>query len=113
MLKEGCRQLQRYSTFCDNKRNVEWLLKQSLKAFKRIQHRSIFDSTCFNAIEGAGAIHFNIAVQQNRTDVEAVFPGLYMKLNTVIFTAKYGRKHLCVYKGLCDPVLVTHKVFLW
>ena len=29
----------------DNKRNVEWLLKQSLKACKLIQHRFNFDST--------------------------------------------------------------------
>ena len=32
----------------DNKRNVERLLKQSLSAFKLIQHRFNFDSTRFN-----------------------------------------------------------------
>ena len=34
-----------------NKRNVEWLLKQSLNAFKLIQHRFNFHSTCFNKVE--------------------------------------------------------------
>ena len=67
----------------ENKRNVEWLLKQSLNAFKLIQHRLNFDSTCFNTIEGVGTNGLKIAVQQNRTDVEAVFPlvtlGLYLK----------------------------------
>ena len=54
----------------DNKRNVEWLLKESLNSFKLIQHRFNFDSTCFNAVErgeGRGGNRF----QQNRTNVEA------------------------------------------
>ena len=52
-----------------NKRNVEWLLKQSLNAFKLIQHRFNFHSTCFNVVEWGRRDGFNIAVQQNRTDV--------------------------------------------
>ena len=52
-----------------NKRNVEWLLKQSLNAFKLIQHRFNFHSTCFNTVEWGRRDGFNIAVQRNRTDV--------------------------------------------
>ena len=52
-----------------NKRNVEWLLKQSLNAFKLIQHRFNFNSTCFNKVEWGRGDGFNIAVQQNRKDV--------------------------------------------
>ena len=52
----------------DNKRNVEWSLKQRVNAFKLIQHRFNFDSTCFNTVEkgggGCGGVgkSFNIAV---------------------------------------------------
>ena len=37
----------------ENKRDAEciWLLKQSFKAFKLIQHRFNFVSICFNAVE--------------------------------------------------------------
>ena len=35
----------------ENKRNIEWLLKQNLNAFKLIQHRFNLDSTCFNTVE--------------------------------------------------------------
>ena len=34
----------------DNERNVEQMLKQSLNAFKLIQHRLNFDSTSFNPV---------------------------------------------------------------
>ena len=40
-----------------------------------VSHRFNFDSTCFNAVERV-ATGFNIAVEQNRTDVEAVCSGL-------------------------------------
>ena len=49
----------------ENKGNVEWLLKQSLNAFN-------IDST---RLKGGGGYSFNIAVQQNRTGAECVFPG--------------------------------------
>lgn len=52
-----------------NKRNVDWLLKKNLNAFKLIQHRFNFHSTCFNMVEWGRGDGFNIAVQQNRTDV--------------------------------------------
>ena len=52
-----------------NNRNVEWLLKQSLNAFKLIQHQFNFHSTCFNKVVWERGDGFNIAVQQNRTDV--------------------------------------------
>ena len=48
----------------DNKRNVEQILKQSLNAF-------YFDSTSFNAVSSGVENGFNIALQQNRMDVEA------------------------------------------
>ena len=35
----------------ENKRNVEWMLKQSLKAFKLFQHRFNILSTRFNNVE--------------------------------------------------------------
>ena len=35
----------------ENKRNVEWMLKQSLKAFKLFQHRFNILSTPFNKVE--------------------------------------------------------------
>ena len=67
---------------CNNKRNVECLLNQSLNACKLIQHRFNFDSTCFNKAKqglnvgggGGGGEQkvFNVAVHQNRTDVEAM-----------------------------------------
>ena len=53
MLKDGAEANGFYIR--DNKSNVEWLLwKQSLNAFKSIQHRFNLDSTCFNAVEGGG-----------------------------------------------------------
>ena len=38
----------------DNKTNVEWFLKQILNAFKLLQHRFNFDSTCFNTVQRGG-----------------------------------------------------------
>ena len=35
----------------ENKRNVEWMWKQSLKAFKLFQHRFNILLTCFNNVE--------------------------------------------------------------
>ena len=51
-----------FSQLRDDKRNVVWLFKQSLNAFKFFQHRFNFDSTCFNTVE--------------RGDAEAVCAGL-------------------------------------
>ena len=53
----------------DNKKNVEFLLKESLNAFRlvHIQHRFIINLTCFNRVEGR---EWN--VQQNQTDVEVI-----------------------------------------
>ena len=41
-----------HSEYLQNKRNVEWMLKQSLKAFKLFQHRCNILSTRFNNVEG-------------------------------------------------------------
>mgnify|MGYP007058647391 CR=1 FL=1 len=63
MLKERGKWLQlRFNipNILENKRNVERMLKQSLKAFKLFQHR-------FNIL----STRFNIAIQQNGKDVEA------------------------------------------
>ena len=54
MLKERGKRLQlRFNipNIPENKRNVEWMLKQSLKAFKLFQHRFDNVSTRFNAVE--------------------------------------------------------------
>ena len=66
-------------SICENKRTIEWLLKQSLNAFKLIQYR-------FNLFQhgwkgrGLTVLTSLFNVQQNRTDVEgnvkAVCPGL-------------------------------------
>ena len=53
MLKEGGQRASFSFSIRANKRNVEWLLKQSLNAFKLIQHRFNFVSTCFNMVEEA------------------------------------------------------------
>ena len=57
----------------DNKRNVEQMLKQSLNAFKLIQHR-------FNKFQHGFKWVANdfdvIALQQNRMDIEANVEGL-------------------------------------
>ena len=55
----------------ENKRNVEWMLKQSLKAFKLFQHRFNIVSTRFQQCWKGVANAFNTAIQQNREDVEA------------------------------------------
>ena len=55
MLKERGKWLQlRFNipNILENKRNVEWMLKQSLKAFKLFQHRFNILSTRFNNVEG-------------------------------------------------------------
>ena len=75
MLKERDKQLQLYSTFAIKKRNIQWLLKQSLNLFKLIQHRFNFDSACFNTVErggggGGGAVStslFNMLKQTLQT----------------------------------------------
>ena len=54
MLKERGKWLQlRFNipNILENKRNVEWMLKQSLKAFKLFQHRFNILSTRFNNVE--------------------------------------------------------------
>ena len=54
MLKEPGKRLQlRFNipNIPENKRNVEWKLKQSLKAFKLFQHRFDIVSTLFNTVE--------------------------------------------------------------
>ena len=54
MLKEQGKRLQlRFNipNIPENKRNVEWLLKQSLKAFKLFQHRFDNVSTLFNTFQ--------------------------------------------------------------
>ena len=68
---------------CNDKRNGECFLKQSLNTFELIQHRFSFDSSCFNMVEKVGAVvglvaanGFNIAIQQNRTDIEANVEGI-------------------------------------
>ena len=66
----------RFMFFCDNKRNVEQMLKQSLNAFKLIQHRFNFNSTSFKTVSRGVANGFDIALQQNPMDVEAVCSGL-------------------------------------
>ena len=87
MLKEQGKRLQlRFNipNIPENKRNVERMLKQSLKAFKLFQHWFNFASTRFNTFQhvstrfntfqhdGKGVANtFNIAIQQNRKDVEA------------------------------------------
>ena len=52
----------------ENKRSVEWLLKQSLNAFKLIQNRFNFVSTCtFSTVErGEQTVSASGAVQHNR-----------------------------------------------
>ena len=53
MLKERGKRLQlRFNilNIPENKRNVEWMLKQSLKAFKLFQHRFDNISTLFNTL---------------------------------------------------------------
>ena len=57
MLKERGKWLQlRFNipNILENKRNVEWMLKQSLKAFKLFQHRFNILSTRFNNVERGG-----------------------------------------------------------
>ena len=61
---------------CNDKRNGECFLKQSLNTFELIQHRFSFDSTCFNMVERVGAVvgpevanGFNIAIQQNQKPI--------------------------------------------
>ena len=54
----------------DNKRNVEQMLKQSLNAFKLIQHRFNKFQHGFKRVANG----FGIALQQNRMDVEALKP---------------------------------------
>ena len=77
MLKEQGKRLQlRFNipNIPENKRNVERMLKQSLKAFKLFQHWFNFASTRFNTFQHGGkgvANAFNIAIQQNWKDVEA------------------------------------------
>ena len=54
MLKERGKRLKlRFNipNILENKRNVEWMLKQSLKAFKLFQHRFNILSTPFNNVE--------------------------------------------------------------
>ena len=54
MLKERGKRLQlRFNipNIPENKRNVEWILKQSLKAFKLFQNRLDFVSTLFNTFQ--------------------------------------------------------------
>ena len=85
MLKERDKQLQLYSTFAIKKRNIQWLLKQSLNLFKLIQHRFNFDSACFNTVErgggGGGGLAlfsgFNIAIQHVEANVADVGQCLY------------------------------------
>ena len=60
------------------------MLKQSLNAFKLIQHRFSFDSRSFNTVNFKGVENgFDIALQQNRMNVEAnvgaVCSSLYSK----------------------------------
>ena len=77
MLKEQGKRLQLRFTIPnipENRRNVERMLKQILKAFKLFQHWFNFASTRFNTFQHDGkgvANAFNIAIQQNRKDVEA------------------------------------------
>ena len=63
MFKDGGKLPQLY------KRNVEWLLKQSLNTLN-------IDSTCFKTVERGELNGLTIAVPQNRMDVETDFPGL-------------------------------------
>ena len=65
----------------DNKENVEQMSKQSLNAFRLIQHRFNFDSTSFNTVSRGRGTRF----QQNGMDVEAVCSGLYIKTIFSIF----------------------------
>ena len=63
----------------DNKRNVEWLLKQILNAFELIQHRFNLDSTCFNTVKRGRGQKDSTSLfrQQTRTDqVKAICPSL-------------------------------------
>ena len=53
----------------NNKRNVEQMLKQSLNAFN-------IDSTSFKGVANG----FDIALQQNRMDVDTVCSGLYFSV---------------------------------
>ena len=62
----------------ENKRNVEWMLKQSLNAFNLFQHR--FDT--FQLGWKGVAKAFNIPIQQNRKDVEANAETVCLGLNT-------------------------------
>ena len=58
----------------NNKRNVEWMLKQSLDAFKLLQHRFNIVSTRFDTFQLGWKVvanAFNIPIQQNWKDVEA------------------------------------------
>ena len=68
---ERTRQTPSTSFIRDNKTNVEWLLNRSLNAFIHSCYSFNFDSTCFNEGWKGGANSFNIAIQQNRRDVEA------------------------------------------
>ena len=77
MLKEQGKRLQlRFNipNIPEYKTNVEWMLKQSWNAFKLFQHRFSIVSTRFDTFQlgwKGMANAFNIAIQQNRKDVEA------------------------------------------
>ena len=61
----------------DNKRNVEQILKQSLNTFKLIQHRFNKFPHGFKGVANG----FDIALQQNRMDVEANVEAVCSSLN--------------------------------
>ena len=82
MLKEGGKRLQLHSTFAITKENVEQMLKQSLNAFKLIQHRFNKFQHGFKGVANG----FDIALQQNRMDVEAnVEAVLFGRENMIYF----------------------------
>ena len=79
-VERGDKRLQLYSTFAKTKRNVEWLLKQSLKAFKLIQHRFNFVSTRLKGKRGhtvSTSLFNNMERMNVEANVEAVFSGPY------------------------------------
>ena len=63
MLNEGGQTVSSSFNIRENKRNVEWLFKQSLNAFELIQHRFNFYFNVFEHGWNGGANRFNIAVQ--------------------------------------------------
>ena len=82
----------------DNKTNVEWLLKQSVHAFKLIQHRFNFHPTCFNTVggkRGGETVSTSLLKKLNglvEANVGAFCPG-FNSQNAQTVTCPLGRQH--------------------